>query len=207
MTVKNFEFLSLTSQFHSLTHSLTNTQEKTMSELVLSSPRRHQRRRYSSSRSPVPTRWRVFGPLPNSAEFVSSGSSTSTTFGKIRSALEASEIALRAVRHANELRDEAMECIHRDLHYSDDVEELDYLKKERERLLRYDDIVSCRSSETRLLDVRIPSRAFEGSTFEVRVPGDDRMLTVRVPRGVVPGDVVTVRFSPSDVRRRRGDLR
>ena len=177
-----------------------------MSELVLSSPRHHQRRR-RYSRSPVPTRWRVFGPLPNSAEFVSSGSSTSTTFWKIRSALEASEIALRAVRHANELRDKAMECIHRDLHYSDDVEELDYLKKERERLLRYDDIVSCRSSETRLLDVRIPSRAFEGSTFEVRVPDDDRMLTVRVPRGVVPGDVVTVRFSPSDVRRRRGDFR
>ena len=96
-----------------------------------------------------------------------------------------------------------MHCIHRDLCYSDDVEELNYLKREKDRLLRYDDIVSCRSSETRLLDVRIPSRAYEGSTFEIRVPGDDRLLTVRVPRGAVPGDVVTVRYSPSYIGRRR----
>ena len=168
----------------------------------MASPRQQRRRRYNNS--PVPTRWRVFGPLPNSAEFVSGGSSSRrTTFGKVRAALEASEIALRAVRHANELRDEAMDCIHRDLCYSDDVEELNYLKREKDRLLRYDDIVSCRSSETRLLDVRIPSRAYEGSTFEIRVPGDDRLLTVRVPRGAVPGDVVTVRYSPSYIGRRR----
>jgi len=144
----------------------------------------------------------VFGPLPNSAEYVTGSSRSSKTFGKIRAALEASEIALRAVQHANELRDEAMDLIRRDLSYVDDAEELEYLKRERDRLSRYDELVSCRTAETRLLDVRIPSHAFEGSTFDIRVPGKDRLLTVRVPRGVVPGDVVTVRFSPRDARRR-----